>query len=109
MAFNSSDAASYQVLVQAIQHWDGVRTLHLCTVILTETVGNALLYGIIWYEHHGGMDQYKTVLNQLGANLSILGLTGKGDVQHAGPGFGSRVWNSLPHCPQKIICDFFPT
>ena len=69
-----------KVLDQIVDHlksWDWIRVVHLVVLVLSQTLGNALLCGIAWYELWGGMDQYKTVLNQLTAHFIVVMIGGK--------------------------------
>ena len=59
-----------------IKAWGSWRVVHLVTFILSQTIGSALLSGIVWYEELGGMDQYKTVLNQIMAHISMVMVLG---------------------------------
>ncbi len=64
---------------QVLEHlaiWDSPRVLHLVCHVLSQTLGNFLLAGIIWFEEYGGMDQYKTVLNQITGHMALMLLTG---------------------------------
>ncbi len=71
------ETEEFNEIVDYLKEWDTFRFLHLGTLILGHVVGNGLLFGILWYELFGGMDQYKTVLNQLMAHLIFATLLGQ--------------------------------
>ncbi len=79
--------ASLGVVVSGIKQWDHFREIHFVTNILLQTIGNVMLAGIVWYEEFGGMDQYRTVLNQLAAHVSFYFLFGKLQIQAFQPLF----------------------
>jgi hypothetical protein len=41
------------------------RLTALLVFLLTQTLGNSLLAGIIWYERHGSDTYYRTLINQV--------------------------------------------
>ncbi len=66
-----------QHIVDELKSWSWLQALHLAVSVVSQTFGNAMLCGVIWYEEFGGMDQYKTVLNQFIAHLSGAVLIGR--------------------------------
>ncbi len=70
-------AEEVQKIVDELKSWSVLKIIHLTVVLVSQTLGNSLLCGIVWYEEFGGMDQYKTVLNQLTAHLSAAIVIGR--------------------------------
>jgi hypothetical protein len=46
--------------------WSPAKITALVAYAVTETVGNALLVGIVWYERFGSDNRLRTLINQVG-------------------------------------------
>jgi len=64
--------------------------------VLTQTLGNALLLGIVWYERHGSDTYYRTLINQvIKALIILIFINEENAVERCGCFFASSVESTL--------------
>ncbi len=68
----SMSPGDMEEILAFLKSWGWHQILLLATFILGQTLGNVMVTYLIWYETYGGMDQYKTVLNQLIAHCCMF-------------------------------------
>lgn len=66
MSSSNSNNASDGFFDVVYDEWPAVKVFGLVIYLLTETLGNALLAGIVWYERCGSDSYFRTIINQVG-------------------------------------------
>lgn len=62
---SSSNSSSVGYFSSVYDSWGPSKTLAAVLFALTQTLGNVLLLGIVWYEKYGSDSYFRTLINQV--------------------------------------------